>query len=143
MSEYDKVATMMTELGRNCLISVATLDGDRPSVRVVCGYYEDGDFYVVTYTLSNKMQQIAASPIVGVCGEWFSGHGVGENLGYVLDEKNAEIMARVREVFADWYTEGDVDESDPNTCLLRIRMTDGVLNTEKGRVVVDFANRTV
>ena len=29
--------------------------------------------------------------------------------------------------FDEWYSNGHINESDPNTCILRIRLTDGVL----------------
>jgi general stress protein 26 len=144
MNRFDDANKLLTErFGHDCLISVATIDGVRPSVRTVDGYYEDGAFYAVTHTLSNKMQQISANPDVAVCGEWFTAHGVGENLGWVRDARNAPIMGKLREAFAAWYTGGHVDESDPNTCLLRIRLTDGVLiDQETGRYQVDFIHRT-
>ena len=118
---------MDERFGRDTLISLATVDGSRPAVRIVNSYYEDGAFYTVTYALSNKMKQIEISPEVAICGEWFTAHGIGENLGWVCDEKNAEIMSKLRTVFAEWYDNGHTNESDPNTCLLRIRLTDGVL----------------
>lgn len=118
---------MDMRFGCDSLIALATVDGGTPSVRAVNAYYEDGCFYVVTYAKSNKMKQIAVNPAVGICGEWFTGHGVGESLGHVLAEDNAEMMSKLRAVFDEWYGNGHVDESDPNTILLRIRLTDGVL----------------
>jgi len=128
MSKYDNASKIMTErFGKDSLISVATVAEGHPYVRILNGYYEDGAFYVVTYTLSNKMKQIAANSEVAVCGEWFTGHGIGENLGHVLNESNADMMTKLRKEFASWYTGGHVDESDTNTCLLRIHLTNGVI----------------
>ena len=135
----DKELSLMTErFGHDTLLSLATLDGDRPSVRIVNSYYEDGVFYTVTYALSNKMKQIKKNPEVAVCGEWFTAHGIGENLGYVRDEKNAEIMSKLRVAFAEWYDNGHTDENDPNTCLLCVRLTDGVLFHDGSKYVIDF-----
>jgi len=143
MSKYDDANKVMTErFGHDCLISVATVDSTRPYVRTVDGYYEDGSFYIVTYTLSNKMKQIQAHPEVAVCGEWFTAHGFGENLGHVLHESNAAIMAKLREAFASWYSNGHVNESDPNTCVLRIRLTNGILYDNGQKYDVDFMNKT-
>jgi len=148
MSKYDKAIKIMTErFGQDRLISVATVAEGRPYVRTVDGFYENGAFYVVTYTLSNKMKQIAANPEVAVCGEWFTGHGVGENLGHVLEESNADMMKKLREVFAAWYTAGHVDESDANTCLLRIDLTSGVITDHETKYderyyQVDFVGKT-
>ena len=129
MNKYEKAITIMNErFGKDNLITLVTMDGSRASARIVNSYYEDGAIYVVTYSLSNKMKQIGVNSEVAVCSiDWFSGHGVGENLGWVLDEKNAEMMTKLRSVFDEWYTNGHVDEEDPNTCLLRINLTDGVI----------------
>jgi len=128
------------QFGHDTLISLATIDGNCPSVRTVSGFYEDGAFYTVTHALSNKMKQIEINPAVAVCGERFSAHGIGENLGYVRDEKNKEIMSKLRTVFAEWYDNGHVDETDPNTCLLRVRLTDGVLFSNGTKYEFDFTS---
>lgn len=101
-------------------------------------YYEEGAFYVITYALSNKMRQIGKEPTVAVCGEWFTAHGIGENMGHVKAEGNEEIMSKLRAVFAEWYDNGHTNEDDPNTCLLRIRLTDGVLFHHGTRYDIDF-----
>jgi len=134
-----KALSLMDErFGHDTLLSLATMDKKHPSVRIVNSYYENGSFYTVTYALSNKMKQIKKNPEVAVCGEWFTAHGVGENLGHVLDGKNAEIMAKLRTVFAEWYGNGHTDESDPHTCVLRIRLTDGVLLSHGTKYQIDF-----
>ncbi|MDR1206262.1 MAG: pyridoxamine 5'-phosphate oxidase family protein [Peptococcaceae bacterium] len=144
MSKTDPAAfSLMDErFGCDTLLSVATADSGRPSVRIVNSYYEDGAFYTITNALSNKMTQIRKNPQVGVCGEWLTGHGAGENLGHVRDEKNAEIMSKLRTVFAEWYDNGHTDESDPNTCVLRIRLSDGVLFHHGKKYEIDFADIT-
>lgn len=135
----DKALTIMTErFGHDTLLSLATLDGNRPSVRIVNSYYEDGAFYTVTYALSNKIQQIKRNREVAVCGEWFTAYGIGENLGYVRDEKNKEMMSKLHTVFAEWYDNGHTDENDPNTCLLCIKLTTGVLFHDGKKYSIDF-----
>ena len=150
MSKYDDAIKLMTErFSKDSLISIATMDGARVSVRMVDAYYEDGAFYTVTHALSNKIKQIEANPEVAVCGiDWFSGHGTGENLGWVRDEKNTAMMTKLREVFSAWYGNGHVNEDDKNTCLLRIRLTDGiVIDNEKKygewQYRVDFVSKMV
>lgn len=128
MTDFEKALTIMDErFGRDRMISLATSVNDLPSVREVNGYYRDGSFYIITHALSGKMQQIAQNPRVALSGEWFSAHGLAENLGHVLKEENRELISTLRQVFSSWYHSGHVDETDPNTCLLRIRLTDGVL----------------
>ena len=129
---------MDERFGGDALIALATVEGGVPFVREVNACYIDGAFYVITYALSNKMKQIERNPSVAVCGEWFSGHGLAENMGYLLDAKNQTIFARLRSAFAEWYENGHIDENDPNTCILRIRLTDGVLYSNGTRFELDF-----
>ena len=54
------------------------------------------------------------------------------------------MMEKLRKVFAGWYTNGDVNESDPNTCLLRIRLADAFYMGEGTGVTykINFVERT-
>jgi general stress protein 26 len=141
-NQYEQALALMTErFGKDTLLALATLDGYRPTVRTVDALYQDGAFYVVTYAQSGKMKQITTQPAVGVSGEWFSGHGIAENLGHVLLPKHAALMDTLRAAFAAWYDNGHTNESDPNTCILRIRMTDGVLFHQGTRYVINFSEK--
>lgn len=124
--------------GHDTLLSLATTDGLRPSVRTVNAFYEDGAFYVITYALSGKMQDIRRNPSVAVSGEWFTAHGTAESLGHVLLPENADMLDKLRTVFAEWYGNGHVNEADPDTILLRIRLTDGVLFRQGTRYEIEF-----
>ena len=154
MNNYDKAMQVLEEkFGRkDVLLSLSTIallsntDGNPvPAARLVDAFYEDGSFYTVSYATSNKMLQIEKNPHVAICFivENFTADGIGENLGWVCDKKNTEIMAKVRPIFADWYNDANNDE-DHNTCLLRIRLTKGVWNdAHKGiRDEIDFVNQT-
>ena len=68
---------MEERFGHDSLISLATVDGTSPAVRTVNSYYEGGSFYVVTWALSNKMQQIRKNPAVAICGDWFTAQEIG------------------------------------------------------------------
>ena len=120
-------AIMNERFGHDTLLSLATVDSGIPNVRIVNSYYEDGSFYVITYALSHKMKQIKKNSAVAVCGEWFSAHGIGENLGHILKKENEEIADKLRQAFAEWYSNGHTDENDTHTCILRIKLTDGIL----------------
>lgn len=135
------LSLMVERFGHDTLISIATLDGNRPAVRIVNSYYEDGSFYTVTYALSNKMKQIKKNSEVAICGEWFTAYGIGENIGHPRDEKNMELMVRLHEVFKEWYYNGHTNEEDPHTCILRIRLTDGVLMSHGTRYDIDFVKQ--
>ena len=124
--------------GKDSLIALATVEDGIPYVRTVDAVYLDGAFYVVTYALSGKMRQIAKNPTVAISGEWFTAHGIGENLGHVLLGQNKAVMEILRSAFAAWYDNGHTNEADPNTCLLKIRLTDGVLFADGTKYEIDF-----
>ena len=124
--------------GKDSLIALATVEDGIPYVRTVDAVYLDGAFYVVTYALSGKMRQIAQNSTVAISGEWFTAHGIGENLGHVLLEENKAVMEILRSAFAAWYDNGHTNEADPNTCLLKIRLTDGVLFADGKRYEIEF-----
>ena len=139
MSNFETTLAIMDQrFGRDRMISLATSVENLPSVRDVNGYYRDGSFYIITHALSGKMQQIALNPRVALSGEWFSGHGLAENLGHVLKEENRALISTLRQVFSSWYHNGHVDETDHNTCILRVRLTDGVLWKDGVRYEMDF-----
>lgn len=117
-----------------------------PAVRDVDAYYEDGVFYVVTHAQSNKILEIAKNQEVAFSVNFANirGKAIGENLGWVLDPKNAEIRIKLRRVFAKWYDDAN-DEKDPNFCYLAIHIKEAVIvkghgaNTQK--YYLDFVNK--
>ena len=154
MSRYEEGLKIIEERcgnGKDNLISLSTIamepntDGNpRPYVRDLDVYYEDGVFYVSTWAKSTKMQQIAQNQEVAfaVCFEWFSGNGIGENLGWVLDPKNAELRSKLREAFANWYDDIS-NETDENSIILAIRITRATVIKDHGavRYNMDFVNK--
>ena len=129
---------MKERFGHDSLIALATVEDGLPWVRTVNAYYEDGAFYVLVNSHTNKMRQIAKEPRVAVCGDWFTGHGVADDLGQMLEEQNAEIFLTVKAAFSAWYDNGHMDEHDPASRILRVRMTDGVLFSHGTRYDIDF-----
>jgi general stress protein 26 len=154
MSKYEEGLQLIEERcgnGKDNLISLATIalepnaEGkSRPYVRDVDAYYEDGAFYIVTWGKSTKMQQIEKNPEVAftVVSEWFSGNGIGENLGWVLDPKNAELRAKLRTAFANWYDFAN-NEQDESCCILAIHITKCTVLKDHGavRYHMDFVNK--
>ncbi len=113
------------------LMALATVDEKGiPWVRTINAIFYEDSFYTITYALSNKIKHIEKCPTVAISGEWFSGHGAAENEGYIRLEKNGEIAERLRQAFASWYDNGHTNEDDPNTVILRIRLTDGTLYSD-------------
>ena len=144
MNNYENAMNIMIErFGKDNLIAIATTDGERLYNRMVDAYFENGAFYVSTHALSNKIKQIDANPDVAVCAvDWFSGHGTGKNLGWVLEPQNAEIRSKLREAF-EWYDFAN-NEEDKNCCILEIHLTDGMLIKDHHaiRYQIDFENKS-
>ena len=155
MTKYEEGIKLIEEKfgnGKDNVISLGTIAREtnsegkpRPVVRSVDAYYEDGVFYVVTYEKSNKMLQIAQNQEVSISGclEMFTANGVGENLGWVLDPKNAEIRTKLRTAFAKWYDMAN-NENDENCCILAVHLTKGTLNINHWEKLyhMDFVNKT-
>lgn len=129
---------MIERFGKDSIIALATLENGIPFVRNVNGFYEDGAFYVITYALSNKMKQIEKNPNVAISGDWFTAHGKGINLGYFGKPENNHIAQKLRSAFESWIDNGHNNFADENTCILCIRLTDGVLFSHGTRYDIDF-----
>jgi len=154
MNRYEEGLKLIEEScgnGKDNVIALATIamepntDGNpHPYVREVDAYYEDGVFYVTTWGKSNKMNQIAKNKEVGfvVCKEGFSGSGIGENLGWVLDPKNSELRVKLRKAFSNWYDHAN-NEQDENCVILAIHMTRGTIFRDEGavRYNLDLVNK--
>jgi hypothetical protein len=154
MNRYEEGLKILEEScgnGKDNVIALSTIamepstDGTPfPYVRDVDAYYEDGVFYVTTWGKSNKMQQIARNKEVAfvVHLEGISGNGIGENIGWVLDPKNAERRAKLRNAFSDWYDYAN-NEQDENCVILAIRFTRGRIFKDHGavRYNLDFVNK--
>jgi hypothetical protein len=154
MSRYEEGLKIIDERcgdGKDNLISLATIAMEpnangkpRPYVREVDALYEDGVFYVTTWAKSTKMQQIAQNPEVAfaACNKWISGNGIGENLGWVMEPKNAELREKLRKAFAEWYDYAN-NENDENCAILAIRITNATVIVDHGavRYNLDFVNK--
>ena len=156
MSKYENAMKIMEERsgnGKEEVIALSTISlssnaagNPRPAVRMVCAYYEDSVFYVSTDAKKNKMLQIEKNNEVSVCGlGWYAFQGRAENLGWVKDEKNAEIRAKFKKIF-DWFDEVG-DEDNPNSIVLRISLTEGTITDNEKKYgerqyEIDFINKT-
>jgi len=122
------IEILSERFGKDSLMALATVDEKGiPWVRTIDAIFYEDSFYTITYALSNKIQHIKNNPAVAISGDWFSGHATGENLGHIKLEKNKEIADKLRTAFAAWYDNGHTNEEDPNTIILRIKVTDGIL----------------
>ena len=118
---------MDERFGKDNVLALATLEDGLPAVRYVNAYYECGAFYIITYALSGKMGQLADCPQAALAGEWFTGRGIGESLGWFCKPENAAIAAKLRAAFSQWIDNGHNNFADENTVILRITLTQAVL----------------
>jgi len=156
MIKYENAMKLMEERcggGKDNMIALATIalapnaDGKpRPAVRMVDAYYEEGAFYISTDARKSKALEIAANDEVAIGGvDWFAAWGRAENLGWVKDERNAEIRAKMKKYFC-WFDEHG-DEDNPNSIVLRIVLTSGIITDHdqkygEWQYRVDFAGKT-
>ena len=155
MNDYEKgMAILEEKFGgfKDNVLGLATIadepgaNGDpRPVVRDMDAFYEDGVFYSITYAKSNKMQQIEKNNEIAIAVNfaWFNASGIGENLGWVLDPKNAGIRTKLRQAFEKWYDMAN-NENDENCCYLAMRLTSGIININHHETLIhmDFVNKT-
>ncbi len=126
MKKYIEI--LNERFGKDSLMALATVDSKgMPWVRTVNAIFYEDSFYTITYAISNKMEHIKNNSNIAVSGEWFSGHAIGENLGHIRLEKNRKIAGMLRKEFSSWYDNGHTNEDDPNTVILKMKLTDGTL----------------
>ena len=134
-----EVDTILLErFGKDSIIALATAVDNIPYVRSVDAFYENGVFYVLTHGLSSKMQQIEQNPAVALSGEWFTAQGKGLNLGYFGKADNLHIANKMKQMFSAWIDNGHNNFDDTNTCILCIKLTNGILFSNGTRYEIDF-----
>ena len=131
-------AILLERFGKDSIIALATAIDNIPYVRSVDAFYENGVFYVLTHGLSNKMKQIEQNPTVVLSGEWFTAQGKGLNLGYFGKTDNLHIANKMKQVFSAWIDNGHNNFDDTNTCILCIKLTNGILFSNGTRYEIDF-----
>lgn len=154
MNKYEEGLKILNDKfgnGKDNVISLATIaiehseDGNpKPCVRDVDAIYANGVFYIVTYAKTNKVKQIEANGEVSIAVHFedFFSSGIGRNLGWVLQPRNAEIRNRLRSAFKDWYDFAN-NEKDEDCCIIAIYMKKGTLRINHGEMFYhfDFENK--
>ena len=131
-------AILLERFGKDSIIALATAVDNIPYVRSVDAFYENGVFYVLTHGLSSKMKQIEHNSTVALSGEWFTAQGKGLNLGYFGKADNLHIANKMKQVFSAWIDNGHNNFDDTNTCILCIKLTNGILFSNGTRYEIDF-----
>lgn len=125
MNTYEKAMDIMNELfARDYQLAMATVKDNVPSIRFVDTFYEDGSFYVVTYSKSQKVQELKDNSQVALCNRLYRFSGNGYNIGHPLLEENKEIREKLIKIFEPWYFAHN-NENDENMCYVRIGISEG------------------
>ena len=61
------------------------------------------------------------------------------NLGWFCKDENKKIAEKLRKAFSGWIDNGHSNFDDENTCILCIRLTDGILFSHGTRYDIDFS----
>lgn len=139
---FNEAAEVLRELyGKDTVMSLATVNGDKANIRMVNAYYKENAFYITTYALSNKMKEISKNPNTALNQNLLVAHGIGENLGHPLEEQNKALREELKRVFVKFYDK-HVDEQDKNTCILKISLTDALVFAHDFKYIIDFRNQT-
>ncbi len=142
MSNWEDSLQVIEELfAKDCQFALATVKDNVPSVRVVDTFYDDGAFYIVTYSKSQKAQEIASNENVSLCCELYRFSGTARNIGHPLNPGNSELREKLIRVFEPWYFKHN-NEQDENMCYIRVELGQGFFYKDGTGYDVDFANRT-
>ncbi len=142
MSHFTDACSLLTkQFGKDTLMSLATSVQDEVAVRIIDAYYKEGYVYIVTHKQSAKVPQIAKNPQVALCKDLFNAKGVAENIGHPLAAEHVALRDELREVFSAFY-DAHVNEKDPDTCLLKIKLTWALVFDDNNKYIVDFTTQT-
>ena len=56
----------------------------------------------------------------------------------ITEKKKMSIAAKLKQAFSEWIENGHMDFDDENTCILCIRLTEGILFSEGVRYEIAF-----
>lgn len=142
MSTYEQAMQVLSELfAKDYQFSLATSQNDVPTLRVVDAFYDDGAFWIVTYDLSHKVQDIMKNQNVAMCSYLYSFSGRATNEGSPLKPENQEIRSKLIKVFESWYFAHN-NENDEHMCYVKVELASGFFCKDGTAYKVDFENKT-
>jgi general stress protein 26 len=139
---FSEALAVMAELyEKDTAMVLATVNGNRPNMRMVNSYYKNGVFYIMTYVLSNKIKDIKENKNVALNHYSFVAHGYGENIGHPLDEKNEKIKEEFKKASVNFY-DNHVNEKDENVCILKIILEDALVFNNNYKYNINYKDKT-
>jgi uncharacterized pyridoxamine 5'-phosphate oxidase family protein len=143
MNQFDESLELMNlSFGKDIQYAFATIDQDKPVVRIIDGYFLDGYIYITTYKLANKVKHIENNSNVSLTYKLNRITGTCINIGHPLLHNNLEIREKLKKVFYLFY-DRHVDENDLNTCILKIQVSSAILFLENKKYQFNFDEQTV
>lgn len=125
MEIYEKAISVMNELfAKDYQFAMATTKDNIPSVRFIDTYFEDNSFYVVTYSTSQKVQELEINSDVSLCNGFYRFTGNAYNIGHPLLSENRELREKLIKIFEPWYFAHN-NENDENMCYVKIELKEG------------------
>jgi len=134
------IRILVKEFGKNRKMYLATSYENLPKVKIVNTYYWNRSFYLVTLESSEILQQVMKNGKVSLCStaSFHKFQGEAIKIGHPLKVENKEIRDVLTEALSDWYFEHH-DESDPNLCLVQIKINTAFTYANKIGYKVDFS----
>ncbi|MHB8129279.1 MAG: pyridoxamine 5'-phosphate oxidase family protein [Mobilitalea sp.] len=143
MDAYEKAIYVMNELfAKDYQFAMATVKDNIPSVRFVDTYFDDGSFYVVTYSKSQKVQELITNSEVSMCNKLYRFSGNAHNIGQPLLAENRTIREKLIKVFEPWYFAHN-NEQDENMCYIKIVLKEGFFYKDGTGYKVNFQQKDV
>ncbi len=122
MDNYEKTLQTLNELfTKDYQFAMATVKDNKPSVRIVDTFFNDGSFYIVTYSKSQKVQELEENSQVSLCNELYRFSGNAYNIGHPLLVENRAIREKLIKVFEPWY----FAHNNENMCYVKIELEEG------------------
>jgi general stress protein 26 len=143
MDAYEKALQVMNELfAKDYQFAMATVKGNTPSVRFIDTFFENGSFYVVTYSKSQKVQEVKDNSQVSLCNKLYRFSGNACNIGHPLLSENKSIRENLIKVFEPWYFAHN-NENDENMCYVKIELKEGFFYKDGTGYKVNFQLKEV
>lgn len=125
MNTYEKAIQVMNDLfAKDYQFAMATVKDNIPSVRIIDTFFDNNSFYVVTYSKSQKVQELESNCNIALCNKLYRFQGKAYNIGHPLTAENKEIREKLIKVFEPWYFAHN-NENDENMCYVRIELQSG------------------
>jgi general stress protein 26 len=143
LNSYEESLHELNQIfGRDIQYALSTIDLDKPRVRIVDGFFLDGNIYITSYALAKKVNQINLNHHVALCYRLNTFQGVCNNIGHPLKEENKVIREHLKNVFHLFY-EKHVDENDVNTCILKVELSNAVMYANDKKITINFKSKSL